>query len=172
VGRFNGLAPVLPGRTCLEVKRNLDGTVLEYPCTGLLFAPDERAVIRCDIDEAEPVVGGRLVLPVGAVSFGYFWLDRPYIVYHWLIEGETLAHYVNIGRVASLEESRVVWDDYAVDVLAWPDGTVEVVDEDEIPETTEESILGFIVQAKARVLAELDTIVESVERETRSFGVT
>jgi predicted RNA-binding protein associated with RNAse of E/G family len=172
LARFNGLTPVPRGWPCLEVKRNLDGTVLEYQCTGLLFAPGERAVIRCDIEEAEPVVGGRLVLPVGALSFGYFWVDRPYIVYHWLIEGETFAHYVNIGRVASLEESRVVWDDYAVDVLAWPDGTVEVVDEDEIPERTEESILGFNAEAKARVLAELDAIVESVERETRSFGVT
>jgi predicted RNA-binding protein associated with RNAse of E/G family len=126
-------------------------------------------VSRCEIVEPEPVVGGRLVLPAGARSFGYFWLERPYVVYHWLVEGETFLHYVNLGRVVSLDATRIVWDDYAVDVLAWPDGTVEVVDEDEIPDTTEESILAFIAGAKAHVLAELPAIVESVERETRSL---
>ena len=152
-----------------EIKRNLDGTIVEYPCVCLLFEPGRRAVLRCAIVEPEPVVGGRILLPAGAVSFGYFWLERPYIAYHWLVEGETFLHYVNVGRVATLAETKVVWDDYAVDVLAWPDGSIEVVDEDEIPETTEESILAFIADAKARVLAELDSIVESVERETRAL---
>jgi hypothetical protein len=153
----------------IEVKRNLDGTVVEYPCTTLAFEPDERAVVRCEIEEPEPVVGGRFVLPAGARSYGYFWVDRPYIAYHWLIGGETFLHYVNIGRVASLSPTAVVWDDYALDVLRWPDGTVEVVDEDEVPADTDEATLDFIAAAKARVLAELDDIVDAVERETGAY---
>jgi predicted RNA-binding protein associated with RNAse of E/G family len=91
------------------------------------------------------------------------------VPYHWLVDGETLCHYVNLGRVVSLEQSRVVWDDYAVDVLVWPDGRVEVVDEDEVPPGTDESILTFIADAKARLLSELDDVVALVERETRQF---
>jgi hypothetical protein len=150
----------------VEVKRNLDGTVIEYPCTTLAFEPGRRAVLRCEIDEPEPVAGGRIVLPAGTRSYGYFWADRPYIAYHWLIGGETFLHYVNIGRVASFAPNEVVWDDYAVDVLRWLGGRVEVIDEDEVPQGTEPSILTFIAAAKSRVLAELDEIVASVERET------
>jgi predicted RNA-binding protein associated with RNAse of E/G family len=155
-------------RPSVEIKRNLDGKLVEYPCTTLAFEPGARAVVLCEIEEPEPVAGGRIVLPAGTRSYGYFWLDRPYIAYHWLIEGETFLHYVNIGRVASLAPDEVVWDDYAVDVLRWPDGRVEVIDEDEVPQNTEQSILTYIAEAKSRILAELDDIVASVERETRA----
>jgi Protein of unknown function (DUF402) len=156
-------------RTAVEVKRRLDGKVLEYPCKSVLFEPGVRAVILCEIAEPEPVVGGRLTLAPGTRSYGYFWLERPYVPYHWLVDGTTMLHYINLGRVVTLEETRVVWDDYAVDVLIWPDGRAEIVDEDEIPPATNESILTFIAGAKARLLAELDGVVALVERETRQF---
>lgn len=121
----------------LEVKRNLDGKIVEYPAEPLLIEPGVRAVLLCRLDEPEVVAGGRLTLAPGTLSVVYFWFDRPYNVYHWLNGGETLVHYVNIGRFRSLNERALVWDDYAVDVLAFPDGAVEVVDEDEIPDTTD-----------------------------------
>ena len=157
------------GETTVEVKRNLDGNVVEYPCKSVLFERGLRAVILCEISEPEPVVGGRLTLSPGTRSYGFFWLDRPYVPYHWLVGGRTMLHYVNLGRVVSLDESKIVWDDYAVDVLRWPDGRVEVVDEDEVPADADESVLTFIADAKARLLAELDEVVALVERETRGF---
>ena len=153
----------------VEVKRTLDGKIIEYPCKSLLYEAGARAVILCEITEPEPVVGGRLTLAPGTRSYGYFWLDRPYVPYHWLVGGETLCHYVNLGRVESLSEERIVWDDYAVDVLIWPDGRVEVVDEEEVPDDVDESIRAFIAEAKKRVLDELDEIVAFVESETRAF---
>ena len=150
----------------VEVKRNLDGKVVEYPCTMCLFEPGVRAVTRCEIEEPEPVVGGRLTLAPGARSYGYFWADRPYVPYHWLVDGETMAHYINVGHVRSLAADRVVWDDYAVDVLRWPDGRVEVVDEDEVPEDADAAIRTFIAAGKERVLTELDEIVAFVESAT------
>jgi hypothetical protein len=159
------------GETTVEVKRNLDGKVVEYPCKLILFEPDVRAVILCEIAEPELVVGGRLTLAPGTRSYGYFWLDRPYVPYHWLVEGRTMLHYINLGRVVSLKQSRV-WDDYAVDVLVWPNGRVEVVDEDEVPPDADDLLLTFIAEAKARLLAELDEVVAFVEDETRQFEAT
>ena len=153
----------------VEVKRTLDGKVVEYPCKSILFEFGVRAVILCEIAEPEPVVGGRLTLAPGTRSYGFFWPDRPYVPYHWLVDGQTMLHYVNLGRVVSLDEDRIVWDDYAVDVLRWPDGRVEVVDEDEIPPDADEALLNFIASAKARLLAELDEVVAVVETETRAF---
>ena len=155
--------------TAVEAKRNLDGKVIEYPCTMVVFEPGVRAVVRCEIEEPEPVVGGRLTLAPGTRSYGYFWADRPYVPYHWLVEGETMAHYINVGRVRSLAPDRVVWDDYAVDVLAWSDGRVEVVDEDEVPADAGAELLAFIRTAKDSVLSELRSIVEFVERETSAL---
>jgi uncharacterized protein len=157
------------GCSSVEIKRNLDGTVAEYPCTTLAFEPGERAVVLCEIEEPEPVVGGRIVLPAGTRSYGFFWTERPYIAYHWLVGGETFLHYLNIGRVASLAPEEIVWDDYAVDILRWPDGRVEVVDEDEVPADTEEATLAFIAAARERVLAELGDVVAQVERETDAY---
>lgn len=153
----------------VEVKRNLDGKVIEYPCTMLLFEAGRRAVVVADIEEPEPVLGGRLTLQRGTRSYGYFWLGRPYVPYHWLVGGETMLHYVNVGRLRTLEPDRVVWDDYAVDVLRWPDGSVEVVDEDELPPDADSALLEYVAQAKQRLLAELDDLVAFVESATRRF---
>lgn len=161
-----------PSGRIVEVKRTLDGNVIEYPAELLVVEEEERAVLLYRLDAAEVVAGGRITLPAGTLSFGYFWLDRPYNVYHFTYAGETLVYYVNIGRVRSLGQAELTWDDYAVDVLAFPDGSVAVLDEDEVPETVDRSIREFIDEAKARVLAELDTIVTGVEQETRSHRAT
>jgi hypothetical protein len=55
-------------RHTAEVKRTLDGNVLEYPCASVLFEPGGRAVILCEIEEPEQVVGGRLTLAPGTRS--------------------------------------------------------------------------------------------------------
>jgi predicted RNA-binding protein associated with RNAse of E/G family len=150
----------------LEVKRKLDGKIVEYPAEPLLIEPGVRAVLLCRLDEPEVVADGRLTLAPGTLSVGYFWFDRPYNVYHWLYGGETLVHYVNIGRFRSLNERALVWDDYAVDVLAFPDGAVEVIDEDEIPDTTDPTTRTYIADATSVVLGDLDSIVAALERET------
>ncbi len=160
---------VTDARQMLEIKRTLDGKIVVYPTEPLLLEPGVRAVLLCRIDEAEVVAGGRMTLQPGTLSAGYFWCDRPYNVYHWLYAGKTLVHYLNIGRFVSLSEDALVWDDYAVDVLAYPDGRVDVIDEDEIPEAVDAATRDFIRQATALVLAELDAIVAAVSTETQSL---
>jgi len=153
----------------LEVKRALDGKVVEYRAELLLVEPFVRAVLLCRIDEPEVVAGGRITLAPGTLSVGYFWCDRPYNVYHWLYRGKTLLYYINIGRFAALTGEALVWDDYAVDILAFPDGAVEVIDEEEIPEAVDTTTRALIADATATVLAEFDVIVAAVEEETPSL---
>jgi predicted RNA-binding protein associated with RNAse of E/G family len=159
------------GRRIVEVKRTLDGRVIEYPAEPLVVE-HQRAVLLYRLEVAEVIAGGRITLPAGTLSFGYFWFDRPYNVYHFTGAGDTLVYYVNIGRFRSLSETELVWDDYAVDVLAFPRGSVEVLDEEEVPETVDESIRAFIAEAKARVLRDLEAILAAVEQETRRLGAT
>jgi protein associated with RNAse G/E len=153
----------------IEVKRMLDGTVVEYPTEPLAVEPGHRVVLLCRIDEPEVVAGGRMTLTRGTVSVGHFWFDRPYNVYHWLSPPDTLLYYVNIGRVVSLTDDALTWDDYAVDVLAHPGGDVEVIDEDEIPPTTDDELRAEISAATSAVLSDLERIVTRVELDTRAL---
>lgn len=149
-----------------ETKRNLDGRVRHFVSDCLLL-DSSRAILLYEIDEPE-IVAGRLELPSGTCSYGYFWLDRSYNVYHWLHEGKTLAYYINLGRCRSITDRELVWDDYAVDVLVRPSGDVEVLDEDELPENVDPSIRRFVTKAQALVFDQLEQIIQSVERETRA----
>lgn len=153
----------------MEVKRTLDGKVVEFPTEPLLIEPGVRAVLLSRIEEPEVVAGGRMTLAPGTLSIGYFWFHRPYNVYHWLYDRKTLVYYVNVGRFRSLDDRALVWDDYAVDVLVYPNGDVEVIDEDEIPEAVDAAIRTDISEATSLVLADLDAIVASVEAETREL---
>lgn len=155
-----------------EIKRTLDGKIVEYPTEPLVIERGVRTVLLCRIHEAEVVAGGRMTLESGTLSVGYFWCDRPYNVYHWLYGGRTLLHYVNIGRFVSLGADALIWDDYAVDVLAYPGGVVEVIDQDEIPDTVDDATRAFIRDATAAVLGEIDAIVAAVDAETQSLRLT
>jgi hypothetical protein len=85
-----------------------------------------------------------------------------------MLGGATLAHYVNTGRVVQLDATLVVWDDYAVDVIRYADGAVEVVDEEEIV-TTDAATRAWISEATAAVVADVVVIVATVEHETQAL---
>ena len=153
----------------LEVKRTLDGTIVEYPVERLLVEPGVRAVLLHRIDRPTAVADARITLPAGTLSVGYFWCSRPYNLYHWLHGGETLLHYVNIGRVVTLTADAVAWDDHAVDVLVHRDGTIDVVDTDEIPAAADAALRASIAAATASVVEGLDAIVAAAERESRVY---
>ena len=150
----------------LELKRTLDGRTIRYPVEPLLVEPGVRAVLLFRIDEREVIAGGRVTLEPGTLSLGYFWFERTYNVYQWLYGGETLVHYINLGRCGRLSDEELVWDDYAVDVLAYPDGTIDVVDEEEVPATLDATTRALIVSAKHDVLADVAAVVAACEAET------
>jgi hypothetical protein len=153
----------------LELKRTLDGRTIAYPVEPLLVEAGVRAVLLFRIDGPEVIAGGRVTLEPGTLSLGYFWCERPYNVYQWLYGGETLVHYINLGRCVRLSDQELVWDDYAVDILAYPDGTVHVVDEEEVPATLDATTRGLIAGAKHDVLADVAAVVAACEAETRTL---
>ena len=65
-------------------------------------------------------------LPAGTISFGHFWTDRLYNVYHWLdADRRTLGFYFNIADRTRIAEAELEWRDLVVDVLATPAGRLE-----------------------------------------------
>ena len=114
-----------------ERKRKLDGRTLSYPCLGLERS-HRQAVLRYDLDHVVDLAG--LEIPAGAVSYGVYWTDRPYNVYHWTdAAGTTLAYYCNAACETVIGPDFVDWLDLELDALITPDGRVRLLDEDEVP---------------------------------------
>jgi predicted RNA-binding protein associated with RNAse of E/G family len=150
----------------LEVKRRLDGTVRTYPCEAAEIA-DDHAVLLYRLPGQGRVAG--LTLPAGTLTVAYYWAGRPYNVYHWIApSGETLAHYFNLSGPVNIGPERLEWEDLEVDVLVTPDGRVQILDEDAVPESAA-ARLPEIARARERVLADWRTVVQEVERASRAL---
>ncbi len=148
----------------VEIKRRLDGSEARYPCDAALVEPARRAILIYVLDRSWAVPG--VSLRPGMRTFGHFWHDRPFNVYHWLDGARTVGLYVNIGETSEISAERVVWNDYAVDVLVTPDGITRVLDEDELVGANA-AVRDLVAVTRARILTDLATITREVEAETR-----
>src|SRR5262245_21095970 len=113
-----------------ETKETLGGARKSFLCRLVARVPGE-AVLLYVSDRTWRVAD--LELPAGTVTFGYFWADREYNVYHWMTPaGVTLALYVNLADQTVVEASRVAWRDLAVDLLVRGE-RIDALDEAELP---------------------------------------
>jgi len=158
---FAGLPEVV------EVKRYLDGRQKEFRC-GLVDY-DGRSAVLLYISSG-PVELFGLALPAGTVTFGYYWADRDYNVYHWQHpEGGTIALYFNLADGTRLGRERLEWRDLAVDILATPCGRLEVLDEDELPADADPAVHATVERARHTILTDLDRIRAEVESRSRAL---
>jgi predicted RNA-binding protein associated with RNAse of E/G family len=153
----------------LEIKRTLAGAEKRFHCT-LLAGGTDRAVVLWIA--AEPMHVHGVDLPAGTVSFGHFWADRHYNVYHW-VDGAraTIGFYFNICDRVSIGPEVIDWRDLIVDVLATPDGRLEVLDEDELPAQLDADVAAHIEIGKASILRAPAAVTAEIEAASRAlFG--
>ena len=152
--------PVLP--RILEIKRTLAGGEQRFDC-GLLSREGDHLVVLFVAEEAMHVHG--VDLPMGTLTFGHFWRDRPYNVYHWLdgATGTTLGVYLNLSSDTRIDDQRLEWLDLIVDVLVLPGAPPRFVDEDEIPADAPPHLRRAIDSAKAEVLSALPGLLDQLE---------
>jgi hypothetical protein len=151
----------------LELKRTLDGREKSFQCR--LIAGDDRQAVVLFVASAPMQVHG-VDLPAGTVTFGHFWIDRPYNVYHWLDpRGATLAFYFNVADRTSIEPGRIEWRDLTVDVLATPSGRLEVLDEHELPSDLDPALRARIQRGRDAILSDAAGLMAEVERRSRAL---
>jgi protein associated with RNAse G/E len=148
----------------VEVKRRLDGSEARFACDTVLVEPGRRAVIRYVLDRSWSVPG--VSLRPGMETYGHFWIERPFNAYHWLDGERTIAVYFNVGVVDEIAYERVVWRDYVIDILALPDGTVRVLDEDELPSNAPAQVRWVVATTRDELVRNIGNRVREVERET------
>lgn len=151
----------------LEIKKRYDGSVAEYHCELLEFTI-ERIVLFYRLPESRVV--DKVTLPKGAYTIAYYWADRDYNAYHWVMPGgETLAFYFNIVEGTELKPDSLTYRDMIVDLIRYPDGTVRLLDEDELPVPLNEFEGGKVKGTIDVLTKEMDKLLKCLSAETVRF---
>jgi len=147
----------------LEIKRTLAGAEQRFEC-GRLY--EDGAHLAVLFVAPGPMRVHGVALPAGTVTFGHFWSDRPYNVYHWLdpVSGRSLGAYVNLAAETLIQADRLEWLDLIVDVLVIPGQSPRVLDEDEIPADAAPALVARIEAARQAVLDGMPRILDDLER--------
>jgi hypothetical protein len=147
----------------VELKRTLAGRKTRFECR-VLHSEGPHLVVLFVSAETMHVHG--VELPPGTVTFGHFWRDRPYNVYHWLDAGggRAIGAYVNLAADTHIEPGRVEWLDLVVDVLAVPGAPPRVLDENEIPDDATPALRAQIADAARAVLDGMPDLLVELER--------
>ncbi len=105
--------------------------------------------------------------PRGSRSFGYYWKVRNYNVYHWKDpKGSTIFSYFNISKDMKIHDDSVEWVDLIVDIVFHPDGRVEILDENEIPENMNHDDLSLIRRTQSEILGNMGRLFRELEKRT------
>jgi hypothetical protein len=158
---MSALAPVV------EIKRTLAGVEKRFDCRRL--AGDDRRLVVLWIAPAAMQVHG-VDLPAGTISFGHFWTDRSYNAYHWVdAAGRTVGFYFNLADRTRISEGRLEWRDLVLDVLATPEGRLELLDEDELPAVLDAEAAAHIAAGKAAILGDPARVMTEIESASRAL---
>lgn len=150
-----------------EVKTTLAGERKTFACE-LLCQQETAAVVMYRMPSDLQLED--LLLPEGSLSLGYFWEERAYNAYHWVDDKrQTLALYFNICDNTRISAEQVAWRDLAVDILITPDLRCRVLDEDELPDDLEHSLLARINATRDALCAEPERLLQ--EFEARSLAL-
>jgi len=73
----------------------------------------------------------------GTISYEYYWLDRWYNVFcFYEPDGAFRNHYCNINMPPVFEDTVLDYVDLDIDVVAWPEGNLRILDEAEYAENS------------------------------------
>jgi predicted RNA-binding protein associated with RNAse of E/G family len=155
-------------RTIIERKVRLDGSTDDFTCDVLALEPGRHAILRYVLDRDCVIADGALRVPKGAWTVSHYWSDRPYNVYHWLVDGRTLAYYCNVVARTEITNERVEYEDLVVDVLVRTSGSADVLDEDELPDDLAPTHRGAIARALEMIITNPRILIREIERDTEA----
>jgi len=158
----------------LEIKRTLAGREKRFQCHRLATDDQRSHAVLMFVAEGGMHVHG-IDLPPGTVTFGHFWTDRLYNVYHWLdTDRNTIGFYFNLSDSTHIGDDQLEWRDLTVDILAVdalvePPGRLEVLDEDELPADLDPDLRRVIEDGKASILDDPAHVIREIEQASRAL---
>lgn len=145
-------------RICFEEKRYPDGRQNWYRASVFMLQPGHGILVFV-ASQAYEVDG--IYLPIGTVTFGLFWSDRPYNLYAWMEPNcqWIRALYFNVCDRTVLSANLFVWRDLWVDVLIAPYCKPKIIDYDEVPDTISSQLRGTIQNSVEQVIKEYPVVL-------------
>jgi hypothetical protein len=138
--------------------RKLDHTgreVISYP--GDVLERNSDAIVLCTIWDREPIDLDFVVLEPDDRWTETFYSDRWYNIFEIRAnDGRLKGWYCNVTRPAKITRDEVAAEDLALDLWVEPDGSIQVLDEDEfakleLPPEEREAALEALGQLRAMV---------------------
>jgi len=151
----------------LEIKETLSGECRQFHCAAV-DRGEGWLVVRYMVPDAFVLDGVKI--PKGALSFGYFWEDRPYNAYHFVEPtGTTLALYCNISESTCIREDVIHWRDLVVDVLILPDGRTRVLDVSELPASLPKAMVDSIFDTSNILITTGHNLLTELKTKTADY---
>src|SRR4030095_1360847 len=105
----------------------------------------------------------------GTVSEEYYWLDRWYNVFSFSEpDGSFRNLYCNITMPPKFEKGILDYVDLDIDVIVWPDGRVETLDEDDFAENSE--LFGYSAEVRQNALDSLSELRSAIAAGAYPFS--
>jgi protein associated with RNAse G/E len=150
-----------------EYKLTYFGETKVFDCSLLSFEKEE-LVLLYKPTHAMNFAG--ITFEEGALSFGYYWQDRHYNVYHWKDKrGKTILYYFNVSKETVISEKNVKWVDLIVDVELIPGQSPKILDEEEVPVNFSKSDASIVRKTTKHILQNMNEITGYLESRTNEL---
>ncbi|MEM7126583.1 MAG: DUF402 domain-containing protein [Chloroflexota bacterium] len=148
-------------RQIVEIKEKLNGKQQEFLC-DVVHQERGWVIVLYHLEQAYQME--EILLPANTLSYGYFWSDRHYNVYHWVSPtGDTLGLYVNICDNTTITLNKITWRDLEIDLLIRPNGYCTILDEDELPSDLSDTQRRLIERTTSLLSADPAALLEEIE---------
>lgn len=137
----------------IERKLKPGGVVREYP-VELLHHDRALVIVRFHMTRGGEQLGGRVVIPAGSISDGYFWFRRPYNLYRMKhADGSLIAHRFDAVADVRFSDGVVQYRDLVLDWWALPSDEIVEEDRDELEALVREGAAGSALATAANAAA-------------------
>lgn len=152
----------------IEYKHTYFGETKTFDCTLAKLDSNELVLLY---KPQSPMRFIGLDFPPGSMSFGYYWVDRSYNVYHWKdAAGKTMLYYFNISRDTTISKDRVDWLDLVVDVAAKPHEFPRILDLEEVPTNMPIQDVQIVGETTKLIVSRIEDLERYLEDETNQIG--
>ena len=122
-----------------EVKRHLDGREVRFDLQLIQRHPH---LVVASYLHPKALQRDEFTFDRGAISYGFFWRRRPYVMYRMVdASGRLIASRFDVVEDVRLAERTVTYTDLFLDLWLGPDGTPRLEDEDEVTEAARAGLL-------------------------------
>jgi len=142
-----------------EIKRLFSGEEEIYQCEPVILRK-KFALVKYTVDKRQKV--GSIILYSGTLSYGFFWENRPYTLYKWKKDEKIIGNYFNVADAVKISKETIFWRDLVVDILVLPSDRVEVLDENQLPDTSND-LKEYIMKSKNIILNNYKRIINETD---------